>query len=151
MLKGKSDNVLVQVFCLVCGFVNIFWGKIIVDGILIEYFGCCCQGWFEDDDGYCEQCDFCFCFKNCLQCNVENDIVVCCCWECDIILVDLDDMLKVVLKLKDVLVLCCSGMVLQYGGDEKGLWLKIIYYDEDGVDVSECFCLQIFVQCIVFE
>lgn len=60
-------------------------------------------------------------------------------------------MLKVVFRFKDVLVLCCSGMMMQYGQDEKGEWLKIIYYDEDGVDVSECFCLYMFVQCIVFE
>lgn len=54
-------------------------------------------------------------------------------------LVDPDDMLKAALKLKDALVLRCSGMVLQPGADEKGEWLKITYYDEDGADVSERF------------
>ena len=55
-----------------------------------------------------------------------------------------DDMnaIEAALKLKDALVLRCSGMALQHGGDEKGPWLKITYYDEDGADVSERFRLQ---------
>ena len=44
-------------------------------------------------------------------------------------------MLKAALRLKDALVLRCSGMSLQHGHDEKGEWLKITYYDEDGADV----------------
>lgn len=50
-------------------------------------------------------------------------------------------MLKAALKLKDALVLRCSGMDLQHGADDKGSWLKITYYDEDGADVSERFRL----------
>ena len=61
--KGKSDNVPVQVFCPACGFANTFWGKTTADGTLIEHFGRRCQGWFEDDDGHREQCDFRFRFK----------------------------------------------------------------------------------------
>jgi DNA repair protein RadD len=30
-------------------------------------------------------------------------------------------------------------MDLQHGADDKGSWLKITYYDEDGADVSERF------------
>ncbi|MBZ4288418.1 hypothetical protein LAN16_21365, partial [Mycobacterium tuberculosis] len=110
-----------------------------------------CQGWFEDDDGHREQCDFRFRFKNCPQCNAENDIAARRCRECDTILVDPDDMLKAALKLKDALVLRCSGMALQHGGDEKGPWLKITYYDEDGADVSERFRLQTPAQRTAFE
>ncbi len=149
--KGKSDNVPVQVFCPACGFANTFWGKTTADGTLIEHFGRRCQGWFEDDDGHREQCDFRFRFKNCPQCNAENDIAARRCRECDTILVDPDDMLKAALKLKDALVLRCSGMVLQHGGDEKGPWLKITYYDEDGADVSERFRLQTPAQRTAFE
>lgn len=108
-------------------------------------------GWFEDDDGHREQCDFRFRFKNCPQCNAENDIAARRCRECDTILVDPDDMLKAALKLKDALVLRCSGMALQHGGDEKGPWLKITYYDEDGADVSERFRLQTPAQRTAFE
>ncbi|MDU7019822.1 MAG: DEAD/DEAH box helicase [Enterobacter sp.] len=129
--KGKSDNVPVQVFCPACGFANTFWGKTTADGTLIEHFGRRCQGWFEDDEGHREQCDFRF--------------------RCDTVLVDPDDMLKAALKLKDALVLRCSGMVLQPGADEKGEWLKITYYDEDGADVSERFRVQTPAQRTAFE
>jgi DNA repair protein RadD len=71
--------------------------------------------------------------------------------ECDTVLVDPDDMLKAALKLKDALVLRCSGMVLQDGMDEKGGWLKITYYDEDGADVSERFRLHTPAQKTAFE
>ena len=73
------------------------------------------------------------------------------CRECDTILVDPDDMLKAALKLKDARVLRCSGMDLQHGGDDKGPWLKITYYDEDGADVSERFRLQTPAQRTAFE
>jgi DNA repair protein RadD len=117
-------------------------GKTTADGTLIEHFGRRCQGWFEDDDGQREQCDYRFRFKNCPQCNAENDIAARRCRTCDTILVDPDDMLKAALKLKDALVLRCSGMDLQHGADDKGEWLKITYYDEDGADVSERYRLQ---------
>jgi DNA repair protein RadD len=73
------------------------------------------------------------------------------CRECDTVLVDPDDMLKAALKLKDALVLRCSGMALQPGADEKGEWLKITYYDEDGADVSERFRVQTPAQRMAFE
>ncbi|ETJ25860.1 hypothetical protein ACNI17_35270, partial [Escherichia coli] len=73
------------------------------------------------------------------------------CRECDTVLVDPDDMLKAALRLKDALVLRCSGMSLQHGHDEKGEWLKITYYDEDGADVSERFRLQTPAQRTAFE
>lgn len=62
------------------------------------------------------------------------------------VLVDPDDMLKAALKLKDALVLRCSGMNLQHGVDAKGEWLRITYYDEDGADVSERFRLHTAAQ-----
>ncbi|EMD9273399.1 DEAD/DEAH box helicase [Cronobacter malonaticus] len=149
--KGKSDNVPVQVFCPACGFANTFWGKTTADGTLIEHFGRRCQGWFEDDEGHREQCDYRFRFKNCPHCNAENDIAARRCRECDKVLVDPDDMLKAALKLKDALVLRCGGMQLQPGADEKGEWLKVTYYDEDGADVSERFRLQTPAQRTAFE
>ena len=149
--KGKSDNVPVQVFCPSCGFANTFWGKTTGDGTLIEHFGRRCQGWFEDDEGHREQCDYRFRFKNCPQCNAENDIAARRCHQCDRVLVDPDDMLKAALKLKDALVLRCSGMTLQQGSDAKGDWLKVTYYDEDGADVSERFRLHTPAQRMAFE
>ncbi len=40
---------------------------------------------------------------------------------------------------------------MQHGSDEKGPWLKITYYDEDGADVSERFRLQTPAQRTAFE
>lgn len=149
--KQKSDNQPVQVFCPSCGFANLFWGKKTSDGTILEHFGRRCQGWFEDDDGLREQCDYRFRFKNCPNCNAENDIAARRCHQCDHILVDPDDMLKAALKLKDALVLRCSGMILQPGHDAKGDWLRVTYYDEDGTDVSERFRLQTPAQRTAFE
>ncbi|WP_226573818.1 DEAD/DEAH box helicase [Mangrovibacter yixingensis] len=150
-VKKASDNVPVQVFCPSCGFANTFWGKTTQDGTLIEHFGRCCQGFLEDDEGNREQCDFRFRFKNCPNCHAENDIAARRCHACDTVLVDPDDMLKAALRLKDALVLRCSGMVLTSGSDAKGLWLKITYYDEDGGDVSERFRLHTPAQRTAFE
>jgi DNA repair protein RadD len=59
-------------------------------------------------------------------------------------------MLKAALRLKDALVLRCGGMNLEHGRDEKGEWLKITYYDEDGADVSERFRLSTPAQRMAF-
>lgn len=60
--KGKSDNVPVRILpgLRLC---QHLLGKTTADGTLIEHFGRRCQGWFEDDDGHREQCDFRFRFK----------------------------------------------------------------------------------------
>ncbi|PRD16741.1 DEAD/DEAH box helicase [Pantoea coffeiphila] len=149
--KGKSDNKPVQVFCPGCGFANTFWGKTTVDGTIIEHFGRRCQGVLEDDEGNREQCDYRFRFKNCPQCNAENDIAARRCRECDTILVDPDDMLKAALKLKDALVLRCAAMVLEAGSDEHGEWLKARYFDEEATEVSERFRLKSPAQRTAFE
>jgi len=149
--KGKSDNQPVQVFCPGCGFANTFWGKTTADGTIIEHFGRRCQGILEDDEGNREQCDYRFRFKNCPQCNAENDIAARRCRECDTILVDPDDMLKAALKLKDALVLRCAAMVLETGNDEQGEWLKACYFDEEATEVSERFRLKTPAQRTAFE
>jgi DNA repair protein RadD len=149
--RKKSDNVPVQVFCPDCGFANTFWGKTTADGTILEHFGRRCQGWFEDDDGRREQCGYRFRFKQCPNCNAENDIAARRCHQCDQVLVDPDDMLKAALKLKDALVLRCSGMTLTHGSDTKGPWLKVTYYDEDGADVSERFRVSSRAQRTAFE
>jgi len=148
--KPAGDNKPVQVFCPACGFANIFWGKTTEDGTIIEHFGRRCQGVLEDDEGNREQCDFRFRFKSCPHCGAENDIAARRCHQCQEILVDPDDMLKAALRLKDALVLRCGGMNLENGRDDKGEWLKITYYDEDGADVSERFRLQTPAQRMAF-
>ncbi len=131
----------VQVFCPVCGFANTFWGKTAPDGGVIEHYGRRCQAWQENDDGERHQCDFRFRFKLCPECGAENDIAARRCHQCEFLLVDPDDMLKAALRLKDAMVLRCSGMALAVGRDEHGEWLRVTYYDEDGAEVSERFRL----------
>ena len=60
-------------------------------------------------------------------------------------------MLKAALRLKDALVLRCGGMALSAGQDNRGEWLTINYYDEDGTTVSERFRLTTPAQRFVFE
>lgn len=149
--KPTGGGTPVQVFCPQCGFANLFWGKTDGDGDVIEHFGRRCQGWLESDDGEREQCQFRFRFKLCPDCGAENDIAARRCQQCSKLLVDPDDMLKAALRLKDALVLRCSGMTLTSGSDDKGEWLQVTYYDEDGADVSERFRLHTPAQRRVFE
>lgn len=70
--------------------------------------------------GECEYCGYCFCVKYCNECGVDNDIVVCICYECDIMLVDFDKKFKEVFNFKDVLVFECIDMSLKVYKDVKG-------------------------------
>ncbi|WCG81714.1 DEAD/DEAH box helicase [Pectobacterium sp. A5351] len=148
--KPHTGSQPVQVFCPECGFANLFWGKTTPDGDIIEHYGRRCQGWETAENGQRQQCDFRFRFKVCPHCGAENDIAARRCHQCNEVLVDPDDMLKAALKLKDALVLRCSGMSFESGQDAKGEWLKIIYHDEDGAEVSERFRLHSTAQRHVF-
>lgn len=149
--KPNSSSVPVQVFCPLCQFANIFWGKCTSDGQIIEHYGRRCQGWEEDENGQKLQCEFRFRFKQCPHCGAENDIAARRCQKCQAVLTDPDDMLKSALKLKDALIIRCGGMQFISGNDAKGEWIKINYYDEDGTSVSERFRLTTPAQRRVFE
>lgn len=109
------------------------------------------RGIIEAPDQPRQQCDFRFRFKSCPRCNAENDIAARVCHQCQGILADPDDMLKAALRLKDAMVLRCAGMTLHTGQDSRGEWLKVIYYDEDGSEVSELFRLHTAAQRHIFE
>ncbi|EPL9568556.1 DEAD/DEAH box helicase [Providencia rettgeri] len=149
--KPNSSNVPVQVFCPLCQFANVFWGKCTSDGQIIEHYGRRCQGWEEDDNGQKQQCEFRFRFKQCPHCGAENDIAARRCQKCQEVLSDPDDMLKAALKLKDALIIRCGGMQFISGNDAKGEWIKINYYDEDGTSVSERYRLTTPAQRRAFE
>ncbi|WP_323086259.1 DEAD/DEAH box helicase [Providencia alcalifaciens] len=149
--KPNSTSVPVQVFCPLCQFANVFWGKCTADGQIVEHYGRRCQGWEEDEHGRKQQCEFRFRFKQCPHCGAENDIAARRCHKCQEVLTDPDDMLKAALRLKDALILRCGGMELSSGLDAKGEWLKITYYDEDGTSVSERFRLTTSAQKRAFE
>lgn len=134
--KPNSESELVQVFCPACGFANSFWGKTDSQGQILEHYGRKCQGFFEDEDSAeIEECDYRFRFKECPECNNQNDIAARVCQHCQKDLVDPDEQLKAALKLKNAMVLRCSGMVFQAVKDK----LKITYFDEDGAEVAELF------------
>lgn len=149
--EPNSTSVPVQVFCPLCQFANIFWGKCTSDGQIIEHYGRRCQGWEENEQGHKQQCEFRFRFKQCPHCGAENDIAARRCHKCQEVLTDPDDMLKAALRLKDALILRCGGMELTSGADQKGEWIKIAYYDEDGTSVSERFRLTTAAQKRAFE
>ena len=83
------------------------------------------------------ECDYRFVFKECPQCNAQNDIAARQCHQCEHQLVDPDDKLKEALKLSDRMVIRCSGMTFS----EHNNSLKIVYYDEDGAELKEFFDL----------
>ncbi|MFC3395953.1 DEAD/DEAH box helicase [Brenneria rubrifaciens] len=149
--KPHTDSHPVQVFCPQCGFANSFWGITTPDGSVIEHYGRRCQGWETGEKGQRVQCGYRFRFKVCPHCGAENDIAARRCHQCEAVLVDPDDMLKAALKLKDALIIRCSGMELTPGQDAKGEWLKITYHDEDGAQVSERFRLHTPAQRHVFR
>ncbi|KAA8995249.1 DEAD/DEAH box helicase [Affinibrenneria salicis] len=149
--RPHGDSQPVQVFCPQCGFANLFWGKCTPDGEVIEHYGRRCQGWQPAESGERRRCDYRFRFKSCPHCGAENDIAARRCHQCDQVLVDPDDMLKAALKLRDALVLRCSGMSMSSGQDAKGDWLKVSYHDEDGAEVGERFRLHSAPQRHAFE
>lgn len=143
--KPDSDSVIVNISCPVCQYSNPFWGKTDSNGDVMEHFGRRCQGLIpagSDSDNNLQQCDFRFRFKECGQCGAENDIAARQCHQCDHLLVDPDHKLKEALKLRDAKVIRCAGMTLHslLNKDQEPR-LKVIYHDEEGVELSETYGL----------
>lgn len=145
--KPSSDSQPVQIFCPLCEFANIFWGKTDDEGNVLEHYGRRCQGYSEDEQGRKQQCDYRFRFKECPHCNAENDIAARRCHQCGEAIIDPDDMLKNALKLKDALVIRCSGMSFSAQQSK----VRITYHDEDGAEVAESFDLSHKGQRTVFN
>ena len=136
--KPSSDSVPVLVNCPICQFGNTFWGKVDEGGDIIEHYGRRCWGYELDEQQQKIRCDYRFRFKECSQCGAENDIAARKCLSCDHAIIDPDQLLKNALKLKDALVLRCSGM-LMIADPKNDKRLKITYFDEDGCEVAESF------------
>ncbi|MDO6684204.1 MULTISPECIES: DEAD/DEAH box helicase [unclassified Agarivorans] len=135
--KPNPNSTLVQVSCPQCEFANMFWGITDKDGDILEHYGRRCQGLVEDPSDQTKQvqCSYRYKYKQCSQCNAENDIAARQCHSCGFQLIDPDNQLKDALQLKDRKVLRCSGMSASCEGDK----LKLIYHDEDGAELSEHF------------
>lgn len=145
--KPHSDSEPVQVFCPLCDFANIFWGKTDEEGNIIEHYGRRCQGYEENEKGQKQQCNYRFRFKECPHCNAENDIAARRCHQCGQAIIDPDDQLKAALKLKDALVIRCAGVTFT---DHNGK-LRITYHDEQGEELHETFDLEHYGQKKIFN
>ncbi|MDD7805576.1 MAG: DEAD/DEAH box helicase [Endozoicomonas sp. (ex Botrylloides leachii)] len=140
--KPNSKAVPVSVDCPACHFSNTFWGVIDHDGDLVEHYGRRCKG-ISYDGGANKQCFFRFRFKECDQCNTENDIAARKCCNCNKTLVDPDKKLREALNLKACMVIRCSGMTISSDSDKHGKSrIKITYHDEDGEEITEFFRLE---------
>ncbi len=137
--KPAADTVPVQVLCPACGFANQFWGRLDINGQVLEHFGRQCHGFFEDDGGHREFCDYRFRSKICGHCGAANDIAARRCHSCDELLFDADDQLKAALALKDAKVIRCAGMTLHPERKQGRILLRVTYHDEEGAELSERF------------
>ncbi len=135
--KPSTDSVPVMVHCPRCEFANTFWGITGEGGQLIEHYGRKCWGYELNDSGVPTPCDYRFRFKECRHCGAENDIAARECTRCHEALIDPDDQLKAALQLKNAMVIRCAGVTFE---ESKGR-LKIIYHDEQGVELNEHFDL----------
>lgn len=131
--KPSPDTEPVQVFCPLCDFANLFWGRTDQDGAVIEHYGRRCQG-LSDDGG---QCQFRFKFKSCPHCGAENDIAARNCQGCHEALIDPDDLIKKALSLNNCKVIRCAG--LRVNQEEQAI--RVTYFDEDANTLSEKFNL----------
>ena len=133
--KRDPDSEIVQIFCPLCSFANIFWGKTDGSGNVIEHYGRRCQHAVPDENGTPQRCDYRFKFKSCMFCGAENDIAARQCRQCLEAITDPDEQLKKALQLKDALVLRCSGMSISHQENT----LTVTYHDEDGETLKERF------------
>lgn len=144
--RPDSKAVQVVIDCPVCSCHNDFWGLVDEDGHLVEHYGRRCQGYLEED-GQRERCNFRFRFKECDNCNAENDIAARRCHECGKILADPDDKLRSALNLKNTTVIRCAWMDMVVDKDRAGTSrIKVSYYDEEGLEVREYFRLETSAQ-----
>ena len=130
-IRPNKNSQVVQVFCPQCEFANQFWGKLDADGDMIEHYGRRCMAL----DTQQQQCTYRFVFKQCPQCQQENDIAARRCSHCQHQLIDADDLLKKALKLKGHRVFKIQAMQVSCQQQQ----LTITFYDEDGLEISEQF------------
>jgi DNA repair protein RadD len=147
--KPKPDSTAepVQVFCPLCDFANIFWGKKDNNGNILEHFGRRCQQAEKDRYGHITRCTYRFRFKSCPFCNAENDIAARQCHQCREAITDPDEQLKKALQLKDALILRCAGLSVETNETN----VSVIYHDEHGETLKESFNFNFTAQREVFN
>ncbi|OUR88757.1 ATP-dependent helicase [Gammaproteobacteria bacterium 42_54_T18] len=145
--KPNGESEVVEVVCPLCAHRNQFWGIMDDHGHLVEHYGRRCKGLVEQSlQSPLEQCDYRWRFKVCGFCGDQNDIAARQCHKCYELLVDPDDQLKKALALRDCRVLRCSGMTFMVVEAKGGERLKVVYHDEEGVEMNEYFALDTTAQ-----
>ena len=140
--KPNSESEAVDVVCPLCAHHNQFWGIMDDHGHLVEHYGRRCKGLVEQPlQSTLEQCVYRWRFKICGFCGDQNDIAARQCHRCNELLVDPDDQLKKALALRDCRVLRCSGMTFAVIETKGGERLKVVYHDEEGIEMNEYFAL----------
>lgn len=145
--KPDSESEPVQIFCPVCNFANIFWGKTDNDGQVIEHFGRRCQHAEKDASGKIVRCEYRFRFKSCSYCGAENDIAARQCHQCQQAITDPDEQLKKALQLHDAYILRCAGISMEANGTK----VTVFYHDEQGESLKESFSFNTAAQRFIFN
>ncbi len=150
--KPTEDSVPVEVSCPMCEHVNDFWGLTTEDGQVVEHFGRKCRGAIQDPDSLeIIPCGFRYRFKNCENCNAENDIAAKVCSSCDSLLVDNDTKLREAMGSKDAHILRPDTMTFEKRIDKSGKErLEVRYYDLDAQYLSEIFYINDQIEAKAF-
>lgn len=137
--KPAPDTVAVAVECPECGFVNDFWGKVDLEGYVVEHFGRKCKGGEHDPETFeFKPCGYLFRFKVCERCSTPNDLAASKCKDCGNELVDADAKLKQAKLSKNAHVLKPDSIeMLKRFDKNNNPFLEVKYYDFDANYLSE--------------
>lgn len=137
--KPVKESVAVQVECPQCHHLNDFWGKVDLDGDIIEHYGRKCRGAVMNSETYeYELCGYRFRSKICPSCQGENDVTARECAHCKAILVDADAKLKQARLSKNAHILKPDSIKYEEKQDKNGnSYLQVKYYDVDSEYLAE--------------
>lgn len=137
--KPSKESVPVLIPCPQCGHENTFWGKLNLEGEIIEHYGRKCKGAGLDlDTMEPRSCGFRFRYKLCHACGEENDVSARECSSCQAALVDADTKLKQARLSKKAHVLRPDTLELLERMDKNSRpYLEVRYYDCDAQYLSE--------------
>ncbi|MBC75920.1 MAG: ATP-dependent helicase [Halobacteriovoraceae bacterium] len=137
--RPTKESVEVKIPCPQCGHENVFWGKVNVEGEVLEHFGRKCKGAALDLDTMKPvPCGYRFRFKICHQCGEQNDLTATECESCNSELIDGDSKVKQAKLSKKMHILRPEHIEFLERQDKNGRpFLEIKYYDCDAESVSE--------------
>ena len=137
--RPTKESEIVLVECPKCGFENQFWGRMNIEGDMIEHYGRKCRGADYDADTFeVTTCGYRFRAKFCHQCGEENDITARECSKCQAVLIDADSKLKQAKLSKNAHVLKPDSVSFEKKQDKSGNpYLEVKYFDYDAKHLRE--------------